>query len=334
MSQAQLIRKPCLPLMKVHGPGLLKYDLSKIPAKLRKRRDADSATKSHKRRKHKDRLLVNKKKVGVLLKTYCDGTDLLDENLSKAMTKVLSVVSPQRAYLDTSENTAENTAYFPALQRVRPRGNIKADKAREDYEKCSKDSTRHPYLLPSIFTVFCEHGICYGFHIMENNESPHVPFTFMEMVWIHYQGSFVLIISAPSTIIYDNACNLHAYCLNRDPVFIKDTIFAVDNLHWRNHKSCSKVYHPKHLPALLGINTQMVEQNNAKLRKLKSQLSYMNHGNFINHLIFFFGAVIRNFWIRTNYSIIVQSRELGHDGDKMFMRNKLLPWLTQHLRYL
>ena len=51
--------------------------------------------------------------------------------------------------------------------------------------------------------------------------------------------------------------------------------------------ACSKIYHAKNIPLLDGVNTQMVEQNNSKLRKLKSQLSYMNHHNFMSHLKFF-----------------------------------------------
>lgn len=51
--------------------------------------------------------------------------------------------------------------------------------------------------------------------------------------------------------------------------------------------ACSKIYHAKNIPLLDGVNTQMVEQNNSKLRKLKSQLSYMNHQNFMSHLKFF-----------------------------------------------
>jgi hypothetical protein len=42
-------------------------------------------------------------------------------------------------------------------------------------------------------------------------------------------------VSAPKIVIYDNACSLHNYVLNRDPVFFKDTVFVVDRLHWKNH---------------------------------------------------------------------------------------------------
>lgn len=42
-------------------------------------------------------------------------------------------------------------------------------------------------------------------------------------------------IPAPSVVIYDNACNLHNYCLNREPAFYKMTWMVVDRLHWPNH---------------------------------------------------------------------------------------------------
>ena len=40
---------------------------------------------------------------------------------------------------------------------------------------------------------------------------------------------------APSVVIYDNACSLHEYALNRDPWFFKDTQFLVDRFHLTNH---------------------------------------------------------------------------------------------------
>ena len=36
-------------------------------------------------------------------------------------------------------------------------------------------------------------------------------------------------------MIYDNACNLHNYCLNREPQYFKNAWFIVDRFHWRNH---------------------------------------------------------------------------------------------------
>lgn len=36
---------------------------------------------------------------------------------------------------------------------------------------------------------------------------------------------------APSAITYDNACQLHAYCLNRDPEIFKDKAIVMDRFH-------------------------------------------------------------------------------------------------------
>lgn len=53
---------------------------------------------------------------------------------------------------------------------------------------------------------------------------------------MHVLMYYILVVTvAPETVIYDNACNLHNYALNRDPVFFKDTHFLVDRFHWDNH---------------------------------------------------------------------------------------------------
>ena len=69
---------------------------------------------------------------------------------------------------------------------------------------CRKDFNGHPSLLPGIFTVFCHHGVCYGFQVMETCESPRHPFQI-------FRSRFP---ATPKVIIYDNACKLHQYCLN------------------------------------------------------------------------------------------------------------------------
>lgn len=48
--------------------------------------------------------------------------------------------------------------------------------------------------------------------------------------------SLKYIISAPKLVIYDNACTLQVYSLNRDPTFFIETEFRVDGLHFKNHK--------------------------------------------------------------------------------------------------
>lgn len=40
---------------------------------------------------------------------------------------------------------------------------------------------------------------------------------------------------APRLVVYDFACALEEYCLNRDPIYFKDTQFVIDRFHWKNH---------------------------------------------------------------------------------------------------
>lgn len=52
-------------------------------------------------------------------------------------------------------------SYFPALPQQRKRGLFKADASTKlkSGSECAKQSTRHPTLLPGIFTAFCSHGM-------------------------------------------------------------------------------------------------------------------------------------------------------------------------------
>lgn len=80
---------------------------------------------------------------------------------------------------------------------------------------------------------------------MRVHESPNVPFTVLYtrfpqgksslIVSLHIQPFLYILNVAPLTIIYDNACNLHNYTLNRTPSFFKNAWFLVDRFHWHNH---------------------------------------------------------------------------------------------------
>ena len=61
----------------------------------------------------------------------------------------------------------EPLLYFPHLKKRRVRGNYVADgKLKEPV--CTKRSSKHPTLLPGIFTLFCEHG---EWHFIESNNN-------------------------------------------------------------------------------------------------------------------------------------------------------------------
>ena len=98
--------------------------------------------------------------------------------------------------------TPENKLlFFPNLLKIRVTHCCSAyqcSKGLEDIDACRKYSSNHPTLTPGIFTIYCLHGVCCGFEVMEQHESPRYPFKI-------FLSRFV----TPPTIIYDNSCRLH-----------------------------------------------------------------------------------------------------------------------------
>ena len=181
-------------------------------------------------------------------------------------------------YLPIQENPL---SFFSSLSLLIGKANYVADKtaAKQASDDCRKYASHHPNLTPGIFTVFYSHGVCYGFQVMDSYESPRHPFEI-------FRSRFPV---APKTIIYDNACKLHQYCLNREPAFFSHTKFLVDRFHWRGHIGCSGGYSldsNKH-PKLKEINSQVNEQANAGLQQIKGQLAYMSPDNFMLTLSLF-----------------------------------------------
>ena len=170
-------------------------------------------------------------------------------------------------------------SYFPNLPQHHGPGSYKADKQRQTVtdDKCRKYSYGHPTLRPGIFTVYCQHGVCYGFEVLRSCESPRHPFRL-------FTTRFT---SPPSVIVDDNACQLHTYALNREPQRFKRTFFAVDRFHWRGHVGCSSGYNLDLYSVHKTLNSQVNEQANAGLQHIKSQLAYMTFDNFVFHLCLF-----------------------------------------------
>lgn len=190
--------------------------------------------------------------------------DLIEKSTAPFKTEV-------KADMSLSEtSTAQELSFFPSLKVHRKRRIYPADGSSGSQAVCTKKSQRHPSLLPGIFTLYCQHGkigidypimniivltgeeflsfsgICYGFQVMTVNESPNTPFTILYerfekgmlaslyLLQLRYIAMASLS-TAPSTAIYDNACNFHGYCLNREPKFFESTWFLVDRFHWANH---------------------------------------------------------------------------------------------------
>ena len=60
--------------------------------------------------------------------------------------------------MECSLDNNMDIAYFPTLPIVRARGKYSIDKNYQLADSCRKTSSRHPTLLPGIFTLFCQHG--------------------------------------------------------------------------------------------------------------------------------------------------------------------------------
>ena len=133
--------------------------------------------------------------------------------------------------------------------------------APRELDERRKASYGHPSLTTSIFTVYCPHGVHYGFKIMWQCESQRHPF-------IIFTSHFPVPLG---TTVYDNGCKLHSYCLNREPALYKGTRFFIDRFHWRGNVGCSKGYclDEHNTAEVRSLNSQVNEQANSQLQRIK-----------------------------------------------------------------
>ena len=216
-----------------------------------------------------------KNELGAIPKYVCD---VLSHIIGVVLAPFRQPQPPASAY-PPPDAAHSKFSYFPHLPQHHGPGSYKADKHCQtgNDDKCRKQSYGHPTLTPGIFTLYCQHGVCYGFEVLRSCESPRHPFQL-------FTTRFT---SPPSVIVYDNACQLHIYSLNREPQRFKRTLFVVDRFHWRGHVGCSSGYNLDMYIAHKGLNSQVNEQANAGLQHIKSQLAYMTFDNFVFHLCLF-----------------------------------------------
>lgn len=152
-----------------------------------------------------------------------------------------------------------------------------------------------------IFTVFCEHGVCLAAMMMPNAEGRNELFSWM----VKYLEK------PPDVVVYDYACALHEYCINRMPNFFKDTIFLVDRLHWFNHKSCCSSYSINAYEWLSNVNSVICEQNNSALGRIERTLSRAAQGSFM--------LLIRRFMYDWNSKKIKQMHARGLISQQQYL---------------
>lgn len=170
------------------------------------------------------------------------------------------------------------------LPRVRPRYACQQDGA-EKGGSSADASCRHSFTAGSkgshrtggVFTWFCRHGICYAFYMLPGAEGRDEAYSFL----VSYFRK------APKVVVYDFACSLQEYCLNRAPGFFRDTAFLVDRFHWWNHKACSPSYNVSLYKQLDYLNTQVAEQCNSALQRIKPCVSQMLQVNFMFNMRLF-----------------------------------------------
>jgi hypothetical protein len=125
---------------------------------------------------------------------------------------------------------------------------------------CTKNYQSAAKLGAGILLFWCaKHRLCIGFLLLESAES-------CEYVYTTLVTRFKVI---PKTIIYDNACNLSEYCMNRAPHLFMNSKFLVDAFHYGGHTNCSYSFNSGLHKSLYGISSVLHEQKNALLAKSK-----------------------------------------------------------------
>lgn len=170
----------------------------------------------------------------------------------------------------------ERLGFFPNWPIRRGYGNYATAVergARDEADTCTKYRHGHKVLGPGIMLYLCPHSVCYGFSIMDSYESPRMPFE-----------TFTMRNYIPDNVVYDNACKLHVYALNREPELFSGTRFVVDRFHFVNHDACAIGYDMNRYacdPVLCQVNSQANEQLNSRLQQLRRSLSYMTLDKFM-----------------------------------------------------
>ena len=150
--------------------------------------------------------------------------------------------------------------------------NSTSDKA----ARCTKHKESTQRLLPGCLFGWClDCGVSPGFTLMANAESPRTVFE-----WLYTRND-----SPPSVIFYDNGCNAHQFCLNREPFHFASTLWYVDAFHYAGNNKCSAEYCSVNCSDVQ--NSSMAEQKNSIIRSLESNCGYMTQLVFLWYVRFF-----------------------------------------------
>ena len=85
--------------------------------------------------------------------------------------------------------------------------------------------------------------------------------------------------------VYDFACSLNEYCLNREPQYYIATRFWHDIFHGYAHL-CAKSLTSSRIPSLRVLDTSICEQFNSFLQNIKYTGSHLTQSHFCLYLQF------------------------------------------------
>jgi hypothetical protein len=166
------------------------------------------------------------------------------------------------------------------LKQVRKRFPCEMDGAgNREHTSCRHAFPSGNSTTGGVFTIFCRHGICLAFFILPKAEGRKEIYSYMVK---HFAR-------APRVVVYDYACALHAFFLDRCPGYVKDSIFLVDRIHSFNHKACCPGYKLDNYPHLAWLNSQVAEQCNSELARVEDSIKCMKQETFMMNLAFFLG---------------------------------------------
>jgi CxC4 like cysteine cluster associated with KDZ transposases len=144
-------------------------------------------------------------------------------------------------------------------------------------ETCNKTYHQKGSCGAGLVPFWClEHRKCIGWIVLDSAESPRV-----------ISNAILTRFPDAEVVMYDNACRLHEYTLNRFPGAVKNMQFMIDSLHWVNHTSCAEVYNPDNYRAQIGnMPSVLCEQKNSILHRLKTTAPHLNFRSFVALLFY------------------------------------------------
>lgn len=151
-----------------------------------------------------------------------------------------------------------------------------AENVREDV-MCSKYYAmygRRGY-TGGLLGLWCTHGVCYGFHVIPQGEGRNDVFS---AIYTRFKV-------APEVVVYDFACALGPYCMQREAEYWRDTLFVIDRFHASGHKTCSAACmlstYADHNQRLAAVNSSVAEMGNSQLRYVRKSIRYMTEGHAV-----------------------------------------------------